>query len=275
MAYRTSAQWEAILDYAASMAEASVVTLRQLHYLCVSNPDLDYRNTESDYKQLSARTADLRRDGDFPTIADLTRSITTWQSWASPRKFMESIGDDYSRDYSEGQETLPVLLYEKATLTGVMDPIAMRYMIPHAALRGYSSETLDRQIQEVVDSEDRPVRIIYIGDFDADGEDIERNAQEWIDTDEWTRVAVNVEQIDQHGLAPNPGKKLSARRRAFLEKYGADIQVEVEALSPDVLRGLVQDAILDGWDTELSDQIRDEERDERQRLEDFISEWSE
>ena len=179
----------------------------------------------------------------------------------------------YSRDYAEGQETLPLVLYEKATMTSVIESIAVRYMIPCAALRGYSSETLDSQVAAFIDRQQRPVRVIYIGDFDADGEDIERNAQEWIDADEWTRVALNADQITQYALPRNPGKPLSARRRAFLDRHGMDIQVEVEALPPDVLVRLAEDAILDGWNVELQEQVKRAESAELDRLRAFIAEW--
>ncbi len=51
------------------------VTLRQLHYRLVSEPELGYLNTEYCYKQLSKLTTEGRRNGSFPPLADFTRSI--------------------------------------------------------------------------------------------------------------------------------------------------------------------------------------------------------
>jgi hypothetical protein len=125
----------------------------------------------------------------------------------------------------------------------------------------------------VVLGDERPTRVLYVGDFDADGEGIEENAEMWIDADEWTRVAITPEQIREHDLAANTGKPLSSQRQAFLAKHGVDIQVEVEALRPDELRRLVEHAILDGWDGEAYERVQEAEEAEQERLTQFLAEW--
>ena len=60
--------WEAILDEAAAIVEASEVqmTLRALFYRLVAAELIP--NTHSVYKNLSARTAKARREGWFPSL---------------------------------------------------------------------------------------------------------------------------------------------------------------------------------------------------------------
>jgi hypothetical protein len=53
------------------------------------------------------------------------------------------------------------------------------------------------------------------------------------------------------------------------------VPVEVEALHPDVLRGLVQDAIAETWDDELERDVLDEEKEQRQRLQAFVDQFGE
>ncbi len=67
-------------------------TLRRLHYLLVSDAiarDAGYTNTQSNYKQLSSRTAAVRRGGTFPDLVDRTRSISCARGYSSPGEAMQ------------------------------------------------------------------------------------------------------------------------------------------------------------------------------------------
>ena len=66
--------------------------------------------------------------------------------------------------------------------------------IPIVALGGYSSQTYEREVIDDVETDTRPAVVLYAGDFDPSGEDIDRNfiAQ----TDCWAtvlRVALTAE----------------------------------------------------------------------------------
>lgn len=250
------------------------VTLRQLHYRLVMDPSLDYHNTEGDYKQLSARTAELRRAGEFPSLADLTRGIERELSYRSVDEAVQRALAIFRLDRSLGQDPLPFVVVEKATLTAQVRSWVTGKTIPVVALRGYSSETLDSAIERFVSWEKRSVRLIYIGDLDPEGEDIERNvqAQTGLVTE---RIAVTPKQVTLYGLPEEPGKPSSSRAPGFIAKYGRLFQIEVEALDPDVLRGLVQDAIAETWDDELERVVLVEEERQRERFQEFVDGFGE
>lgn len=87
-----------MLERAAEIVEsyASRITLRQLHYRLVSDPSLGYPNTQVAYSRLSHLTAQARRDGNFPALEDLTRSITEYVSWTSVADFLGEAHHDAS-----------------------------------------------------------------------------------------------------------------------------------------------------------------------------------
>jgi len=62
---RTAGDWDEVLDHAARIVASydTGVTLRQLFYRLVSDETL--RNTKAEYAQLSARTAQARRAGEY------------------------------------------------------------------------------------------------------------------------------------------------------------------------------------------------------------------
>jgi len=274
MLLRARRSWAPILARAAEIVAsyATAVTLRQLHYRLVSDPALDYSNTLGDYKQLSAKTAALRRDREFPPLADLTRGIEQeWWNVSAGEAAQEAL-ERFRLDRSRGQDPLPFVVVEKATLTAQVRSWVDDKTIPVAALRGYSSETLDSAIERFAFGQKRDVRVIYIGDLDPEGEDIERNFQWQTDLDT-ERIAITPELATFHKLPEEPGKEGSSRAPAFIAKYGRLFQIEVEALDPDVLRGLVQDAIAETWDDALEQDVLDEEDEQREQLQAFVDKF--
>src|SRR5262245_37573890 len=142
-------KWPPIIERAREIVLSYdvAVTLRQLHYRLVSEPTLGYPNREGPYKRLSSLTAEGRRDGTFPPLADLSRSITEEIGFSGTRDALDYLSQIYRRTRTEGQKIIPVLLVEKATLIPQLsDWFAEPLGIIVAALRGYSSESYEREI---------------------------------------------------------------------------------------------------------------------------------
>ena len=160
-------------------------------------------------------------------------------------------------------------MVEKATLVAQVRDWVDDKTIPVAALRGYSSETLDSAIERFVDGQDRDVRVLYVGDLDGEGEDIERNLSEQTGL-RTVRLAITPEQVAEFELPEEPGKSASVRAPRFVAKYGRLFQVEVEALDPDELRRLVEDALAETWDDALERDVLAEESEQRARFREFV-----
>ena len=101
---------------------------------------------------------------------------------------------------------------------------------------------------DVTDTCGVPV-LIYAGDFDPSGEDIQRDFLSRTSCFPlFRRIAVTPEQVEKYDLPEAVGKVSDSRAARFLERHGKLVQVELEALEPDVVRELYQEAIDEYWD---------------------------
>ena len=100
--------WVLVLDAARGIVAGynTAVTLHQLFYRLVSKQLIP--NIQSYYRRLSARTAEARRDGTFPDLADETSEIYQRYWYRSPDEALRETADNYLRDRTEGQ---PVSIY--------------------------------------------------------------------------------------------------------------------------------------------------------------------
>lgn len=135
-----------------------------------------------------------------------------------------------------------------------------RYGFPVLVLRGYGSQSYMDEIAELVDGDDRPTVVLYAGGFDPSGEDIVRDLRERVPgIDHFTRVAVTPEVIDHFKLPPNLGKRTDSRAPGFVARHGRLMQVEVEALRPEQLLRLFEDALEPYVDKSALDAVIEQE----------------
>jgi hypothetical protein len=268
--------WAEIVGQAVDIVRgySTGVTLRQLFYRLVSTGALP--NTNSAYKTLSARTAEARREDGFPALIDNTREIVQAACSEDPHEALEGLVHNYRRDRTEGQQHAIYIGAEKNTLAGQLWRWFGDYGFPIIVLRGYSSQTYVDDVYSHVSGDGRDAVLIYAGDFDPSGEDIQRDFEDRTEYcfGEIVRVAVTPEQIGQYTLPPQPGKVTDTRAGGFLARHGQLVQVEVEALAPDDLRRLYQDAVDRFWDKSAYEAVLEQENDEQERLQDFLDDWN-
>jgi hypothetical protein len=252
------------------------VTLRQLFYRLVVEGLIV--NKDACYVMLSMITAEARRESNFPDLADNGRTIHSYESWSSPADALRDATACYRRNRTDGQGIALYLAVEKATLVAQMQSWFGDLGIPILALRGYSSESYERQIAEHINASTngRPVVVLYAGDFDATGEDIMRNFKVQLTRRgimSWTleQVALTDEQVAEYKLPEYAGKPGDPRAKGFAERHGRLAQVEVEALAPEQLRDLYQRALDRHWNQHAHEAVLDVEQSERQEMARFIN----
>jgi hypothetical protein len=308
-----SRNWAPIINQARTIVNGYqyLITLRQLHYRLVMTQGLGYINNQTDYKQLSALTAEGRRQGNFPALQDQTRTIHRLAHWDSPAEGIRALASQYRRNRTETQDCFLCLAGEKATLlaqmndwfnrdiTNAANPADNRRAlgIPIVLTRGYGSQTYTDDVKDMVLSDGRKAVLIYAGDMDPSGEDILRDFLHRTDCfDEVEHIAVRDQQISGFGLAVNEGKPQDSRAEAFVDRYPelhgqyglgwgkmqrvkqndgyvmrpTPVQIEVEAIEPNDLRQLYQDALDRWWNQGAYDTLLDVEGEERQQLYDLI-----
>jgi hypothetical protein len=129
-------------------------------------------------------------------------------------------------------------------LTGVIYPITSMYDVPLMVARGYASLSFLHNAAEYIDNLDVPAFIYHLGDFDPSGvnagEKIEQTLRELAPSAEiqFQRIAVTPEQITAWDLPTRPTKATDTRAKNF-----GEISVELDAIEPNRLRHLVQEAL--------------------------------
>lgn len=269
--------WSEVLTQAAGIVASysTGVTLRQLHYRLVSTGTIP--NTTSAYKTLSARTAEARRAGDFPSLVDRNRRIHRPAFADDPYSEIQWLADTYRRDRTEGQDVALYIGVEKNGLVNQLENWFSNLGIPILALGGYSSQTYCDDVVADVRSDGRDAILIYAGDFDPSGIDIQRdfeNRTEFCFANV-ERVALNAQQVVDHNLPPQPGKATDTRAGQFIAEFGELVQVELDALPPDVLQLLYRDAIERHWDKSTYEAVLVLEAGERATIERFRNEFGE
>lgn len=267
--------WSSVVARAAQIVRSydTGVTLRQLYYRLVSEQLIPNKLTM--YNTLAARTAAARREGWFPALVDRGRDIQRYDTWRNPKDALNWLTRIYRLDRTIDQEYTIFVGVEKNGLLNLLVNWYGNYGIPVVALGGYSSQTFCDEIREDVESQGREAILVYAGDFDPSGEDILRDFVSR--TDCWLevqRVALNREQIDEYNLPPLPGKASDSRAAGFIERHGELMQVELDALPPDVLKGLYDDEVFNWFDTDVYDAVCLREDADVAKLKSFMAKAS-
>lgn len=270
-------EWGHVLERAAAIVTSyeTGVTLRQLFYRLVSEQRIP--NTTSAYKNLSRTTAEARREGWFPALIDRGRVIHRDPSWSSPAHALRALAEQYRVDRTAGQKWSIYLAVEKAGIVEQLRAWFSELGVPILALGGYSSQTYVDEVNAHAERDGRPAVLLYAGDFDPSGEDIDRDFTERSNGvfDDVVRVALSAEQVESYGLPENPGKATDARAAGFVDRHGRLVQVELDALDPNVLEQLYADAIEPYWDDEIAAVVIDREDEDVSQLQALAAEVAE
>jgi hypothetical protein len=238
-----------------------LMALRDARYLGLLDADefVDRRNAEPMVRiRGEGRSADHGVSGD---TLDGDFDIEVPSEWSMPE--MPELPE--MPDLPEARLGLPKqeqpqleLWIEKSTMDSVLDPIAARYGVTTVIGTGETSTTRCNQViaRAETDYGGRPVRILYISDFDPGGlsmpvaasrkiEFFVRNRNPDLDI-QVERVALTVEQCRRWDLPRMPIKESEKRKDKFEERYGrgATELDALEALHPGVLADIVENAIL-------------------------------
>jgi hypothetical protein len=273
------------------------MTLRQVYYQLVSR--LVIENKQTAYKRLSAVLVEARETGVVPwdAMEDRTRSISGSPSlnditdaedaaWSTINYVKNSSG--ILADRWMYQDWYVEVWLEKQALEGVFESVTGALEVVLMPGRGYSSATFLKEAAERMENaqaEDKNLAVLYFGDYDPSGMDIERYVEEkmadhGVYINHFSRIALTLDQIQEHDLPPVPAKKTDSRRDAFVAVHG-DMAVELDAINIKVLKALIKDAIEEFWDEDAYTRRCDERRarvaDYRKRLvagiKELVEEW--
>lgn len=258
------------------------LTLRQLYYQFVARALIP--NKQSEYKRLGDIVNNARLAGltDWSAIEDRTRNVRSSPMWSSPQSILDAVAAQYKENPWDDQPYAPEVWIEKDALIGVIEPICTRMRVPYFACRGYTSQSeqyrAGKRFAQAIRNGKRPV-VFHFGDHDPSGLDMTRDngdrlrmfARRGVMV---KRLALNMDQIEEHNPPPNPAKETDARFAEYAAEYGEE-SWELDALDPPVIEGLIQAALDEIIDPDAWKVVIDREDAARGDLEAVAGRWDE
>ncbi len=232
------------------MEKGRDMTVRQMFYQLVSRNIIE--NAESQYRR-TVRILTLARDqGYIPweLIVDTARQSHMPPEFEGKLDLVQAALDSYRLERWKDQEYYVEVMLEKSALYGVLKPVTYDYHIRLSPNRGYDSTSEIRNAAQrfiAAAGEDKKCVLLYLGDHDSSGKDMERDlrrrlAKYGADNVHVIMIALTGEQIERYQLPPQAGKTSDPRARGYITKHGRNTW-ELDALPPDVLVQIVRDAI--------------------------------
>ena len=228
-------------------AEHGPTSIRHLFYLAVVNAVPGITKDERGYAKVQRQVLELRRENriSYRSIVDGTRWVRAGTWWDSATDALETTAQAYRRNLWSWSEYLVEVWCESDSIAGVIGGVVDTWTLPLMVTRGDVSETFANEIGEQWRrTPDREPVVLYVGDHDGAGLDIETKVQDKLtrfygsDDFEWCRVGVTLDQALEHDLPGQP-----AQPKDFRRGYAWDEKWEAEAMPPDMIRGLIDDAI--------------------------------
>ena len=154
-------------------------------------------------------------------IVDETRELERVSTWADPAEYARCVARSYRRDFWNQQPLRVMVVSEKGTVRGLLEPVLDHFAVGFQVMHGFSSATTVHDISE--DDDGRPLIILYVGDFDPCGmfmseEDLPNRFAKY-DGDHVTlkRIALTREQVNGLPSFPATDKRKDPRYKWFVQ----------------------------------------------------------
>jgi hypothetical protein len=237
------------------------LTLRQIFYRLVGAHG--YEKTERAYERLGEHLVRARRARLVPmdAIRDDGGVTIMPTMWANAEEYLDAVraqAGELMLDRTVGQETRLAVLCEAAGMAPQLARVTKPYGIGVMSSGGFDSVTEKHAFAAELTRHSRPTEVLSIGDQDGSG--VWMFAAYLEDVEAFTReLAVTPEQVREFNLPTAPPKPTD--RRAFRGQT-----CQAEALAPDVLAGILRDAIEARIDRRTLDRVLRHERQVRREL---------
>jgi hypothetical protein len=227
------------------------------------------RDGRSEDQNLSAASTWLRDRGLVPWtwIEDETRSLTAYRYAGTVAAYLaDSI--DAARVDCWGGEPPPLIICESRTFGGVLRrTLAADYLCPVTATNGQVGGFLHTNVVPILGN---GRRVLYVGDLDLAGDDIEQNTRRVLVREagerDWRRIALTAEQAEGRHL---PTVEKVDRRFDPPRRHEA---IEVEALGQGTVTAIIREA-LDALLPAPLERVQVREAGQREAVAGFLARW--
>lgn len=213
----------------------------------MTDPRLDEPVEKSDrgYRHVQARCVALRRTGLIPYdwIADMSRRGYFVNTYDGADDFLRRMGHLYRADLWRDSDYRCEVWAESRSIASVILNDCQELAVDLFPCGGFSSLSFVHEAaqQHNLSNDDRPLIVLYVGDYDPAGvlidQSLERELREHlrpsIDMD-FRRIAINEEQVEDYDLPTKPRKDGDKRSQHLA------YTVEAEAMPARDLRALLR-----------------------------------
>ena len=256
------------------------LTLRQLYYQFVAKDLIP--NTERSYKNLGNIINKGRLAGliDWSSIEDRTRFTRGNTHWENPGHIVQACVNSFQLERWKEQDNYCEVWIEKDALRGVIEAVCDQWDVRYFSCRGYvsQSEMYSAAKRFMYKGQDHigSCYLLHLGDHDPSGIDMTRDIRDRLSLFgadlEVIRIALNMDQIEEHGPPPNPAKITDSRYIEYKNKYGAE-SWELDSLPPNVITKLIEKEILSRLDKKEWDNTVSREDEYKKELGEFADNW--
>ncbi|WFU53028.1 hypothetical protein QA639_25485 [Bradyrhizobium pachyrhizi] len=222
-----------------------------------------------------------REEGTIPWswIVDESRELEQVASWDDPAQFADCAAISYRRDFWQQQPVRVEVWSEKGTVRGVLQPVLDEYAIGFRVMHGFGSATIVNDVAQ--SNDDRPLIILYIGDFDPSGmymserdipERLRRYGGNHVSVE---RIALLRNDCNRLGRRPafNVSEKKKDPRAAWFRKAYGQWCWELDAMDPNDLRARVEGMIERHIEPVAWERCRLVNEAERDSLREVLESW--
>ncbi len=256
------------------------LTARQIYYRLIGAHG--YPKTDLFYERLCNHLSNARRGKviSFDSIRDDGVAVMDAGHFASHDAFyayIRALGENYERDKLAGQAVYLEVWCEAAGMQPQLAEVAHRYSVAVYSCSGFDSTTAKKDIAARICVTGKAAVILHLGDYDPSGVSIFEAAAEdvaaFVEADkrdgyvsvEFKRVALTERQVQDHALPTAPAKQTDSRAKRWIGET-----CQLEALPPNQIAELLEEAILDQLDTAQLHQDRLQERVERRQITTYL-----
>jgi hypothetical protein len=247
------------------------MTVRQVFYQATVRGLVE--KSEAGYAKIQTDLVLMRRNGMLPYgwLADNTRWQRKPRTFDTIERALQETAQFYRKALWSNAKAYVEIWLEKDALSGVVMPVTSLYDVPLMVARGYASLSFLHSAAEAIAELTVPAYIYHLGDNDPSGVDagrkIEQTLRELAPLADisFERIAVTPDQIETWKLPTRPTKSADTRAKTF-----GDVSVELDAIPPAQLRGLVEEAIQRHLPEREFEVLKQAERSEREQIMRFV-----
>jgi hypothetical protein len=256
------------------------VTVRGVFYLAPSAALVPKDDTKG-YRPVQRELLKMRREGIIPwgCITDGSRTVYGLNRYSSLETYARQVARNYRRDYWHDSPEYVEIWLEKEALRGVISPVVIdEFGLDLFVTKGQPSATYLYEAAEDISDSARPTFVYVLSDHDPGGlrifDRIKEELTGFVDgTAELTirRLALTPHQVGLYDLPTRPGKERDPNAAEFKRRWGDC--VELDAMPPNTLRGLVREKLESHMDPGYLSQLKLAEWEERKglrRIQDLI-----